>query len=126
MKDIVIGSQFTAQCEVTLALTAQSMGSGDMEVFATPSMIALMESAAMQCLSQFIDTEDSSVGISVNSTHIKATPLGATVQAIATITAVDGRKVSFEIEAKDNEGMIGRATHDRFVVNREKFISKLK
>lgn len=123
--EITKGLSFKASCEVTYPRTALAMGSGDMEVFATPAMIALMEKAAMQCISHLVGEGNSSVGIAIESSHIKATPMGAEVVATATVTEVDGRKISFEIEAKDNAGVIGVAKHDRFIVNKEKFLSKL-
>lgn len=101
------------------------MGSGDMEVFATPAMIALMENAAMLLAAQNLDATQTTVGIQINASHTRATPLGANVSAIATLIATDGRKLSYEIIASDDKGEIGRATHDRFIVDRQKFLAKL-
>lgn len=111
--------------EVTKDKTALAMGSGDMEVLATPAMIALMENAAMLDAATTLTEGMTTVGISINCTHTRATPLGATVSAIALLTTTEGRKLTYEITASDEKGEIGRATHERFVVDREKFMGKL-
>ncbi len=126
MAQIEVGLTFSKFLTVESTMSAKSMGSGDMEVFATPSMVAFMENVAMEALAPLLDEGDSTVGIMINTTHSKATPMGGKVKAIAKVTAVDGRKISFEIEAADEYGAIGKATHDRFIVNREKFLSRLK
>lgn len=105
--------------------TALSMGSGDMEVFATPAMVALMENAAMKEAAKYCEQGQTTVGVMINVAHTRATPLGGEVSATATVTSQEGRKLSFEIVATDQKGEIGRGTHDRFVVDREKFLSKL-
>lgn len=125
MSEIKVGDLYISKQKVTKELLASSMGSGDIDVFATPAMIALMENAAMLCLATKIDEGQTSVGIYVATSHIKATALNSDVESVATVTAVEGRKISFSIIARDGEGIIGEAKHDRFIVDREKFLSKL-
>ncbi|MDL2228237.1 thioesterase family protein [Bacteroidales bacterium OttesenSCG-928-K03] len=102
------------------------MGSGDIDVFATPAMVALMENAAMLCVADELPEGFSTVGISINTTHEKATPLGDTVTATAELIAIDGRKLSFKITATDSKGKIGEGVHERFIIDKAKFMMKIK
>ncbi len=119
------GMIYVAKKKVTDDMLACNMGSGDMEVLATPAMVALMENAAMLCASQCIEDSQSTVGISINTTHIKATAPNSDIEAVAKIEDIDGRKITFSIIARDGKGIIGEATHERFIVDRQKFLSKL-
>lgn len=110
---------------VTPDKTALAMGSGDMEVLATPAMIAMMENAAMIEARKLLLPTQTTVGISVNAQHTRATPTGVSVTATAILTQTEDRKLTFEIVAHDDKGEIGQATHERFVVDREKFLAKL-
>ncbi|HIS33791.1 MAG TPA: thioesterase family protein [Candidatus Avirikenella pullistercoris] len=112
--------------EVTVALSAAECGSGDLPVLATPAMVALMENAAMNAVAPFLSEGLSTVGVEINSSHVRATPVGDTIQATAVLKKIDGRKLFFEIEASDSKGVIGTASHVRFVVDKERFMSKLK
>lgn len=125
MIDLIEGLNCISKQIVTKELLASSMGSGDMDVFATPAMIAMMENAAMLCVDDCLEEGATTVGISMNATHIRATALNKNVDAVATVTNVDGRKITFDIIAHDEVGIIGEAKHERFVVNKEKFLSKL-
>jgi len=124
MKDIVIGSALSLSATVTEEKLACTVKSGELPVFATPAMAALMEETAAKLLGQFLDEGETSVGTALNLTHSAATPLGLTVTAEATITAVDRRKVSFSIVVRDTVEEIGKAEHDRFIVLSEKFMAK--
>lgn len=115
----------TAETVVRETNTALAMGSGSLHVFATPSMIALMEQAACNAVAACLDEESTSVGTLVNITHDAATGMGKKVTAKATLTAVKGRKLVFEITAADEDKQIGQGTHERFIVNKEKFMTKL-
>lgn len=126
MKEIVINTSFTNEMIVTEDQLACKVGSGIVEVYATPMMIALMEKTACDCLQQFLEEGETSVGVMMNTTHDAATPAGMKVQATAVITAVDRKKVSFEIIAKDEKDTIGKASHDRFIVKKEVFEAKAK
>lgn len=103
---------------------ACTVGSGSLEVFATPMMIAAMEQAACTLLQEFLEEGQTSVGTMMHVAHSAATPPGMQVTATATITAQEGRKVEFEVSARDACGEIGRGTHTRFIVDAAKFLSK--
>jgi predicted thioesterase len=109
---------------VTEQNTALAMRSGEIEVYATPAMIALMEEAAVKCLKEYLPADKTSVGVKMNVAHISATPLNNQVRAEATLVLVDARRLSFELVASDETGKIGEGTHERVLVDREKFMSK--
>ena len=119
------GLAHTSKCVVTSDNTASAMGSGDLQVFATPSMVALMENAAMSAITEYLPDGSTTVGVKVDVSHIRATPLDVEVSATATVVEVEGRKVIFKVEAFDVKGLIGEGVHERFIVDREKFLSKL-
>lgn len=106
--------------------TAAHMGSGDMAVFATPAMVALMENAAMLAVAPHLSEGETTVGSEMNTTHLKPSGLGMVVTATAILSAVEGRKLTFTVGARDGEGLIGEGTHVRFIVQRERFMSKVK
>lgn len=105
---------------------AATMGSGDLQVFATPAMVALMENAAMTAVSGHLPEGSTTVGAEMNVTHIKPSGIGAEIVASAVLTEVDGRKLTFNVGARDGESVIGEGIHVRFIVDREKFMSKVK
>ena len=119
------GQTATATVIVTESNIAKTMKSGSLEVFATPAMCALMEVAAQAAVLPYLEDGEGTVGISLSITHEAPTPLSATVTAKATVSAVEGRKITFDIEASDGVGIIGRGTHERFVINNEKFMAKV-
>lgn len=120
-----IGLKYESQTVVSEANTAATLGSGDMAVFATPAMVALMENAAMLAVKDALPEGSATVGTQMNTSHIKASPLGATITASACLTAVDGRRLTFAVKAWDEKGVIGEGEHTRFIVDRERFLSKL-
>ena len=97
--------------------TAAAMGSGDLAVFATPAMVALMENAAMTAVAGELPEGTTTVGSEMNVTHIKPSGLGA---------EIEGRKLTFNVGARDAEGLIGEGIHVRYIVDREKFMAKVK
>lgn len=107
------------------ANTAVSMGSGDMDVFATPAMIALMEGAAAKAVMPFLPEGGSTVGSKVEVAHTKPSGIGSRIVAKAELTAVEGRKLTFRVTASDEEGTIGEGVHERYIVDRKRFLSKL-
>ncbi|MCI6154384.1 MAG: thioesterase family protein [Bacteroidales bacterium] len=117
----------THQIEIALQdhHSAIHVGSGDLPVFGTPAMIALMENASVQLVAPYLEEGASTVGIHLEVDHTRATAIGQTVRISATLEAVDGRKLSFSLLAEDDKGEIGRGTLERFIVYREKFMSKL-
>lgn len=120
-----IGLTYTSKTVVDETNTAVALGSGDMAVFATPAMIALMENAAMLAVAQHLPEGSTTVGAMMNSSHVKPTAPGREVKATAVLKEVDGRKLTFEVRAEDENGLIGEGTHIRYVVDRNKFLSKL-
>lgn len=121
---ITIGIKGSASALVEKEDTAQVVGSGDLLVYATPCMVALMEGAACESIAPFLGEGESSVGTRMDVTHTSATPVGMEVRAESVVTAVDGRKVTFEILAFDEVGEIGRATHERVVIKADRFLEK--
>ena len=122
---IEIGQSHTSEQTVTEAVTAIAMGSGDMPVLATPSMMALMENAAMLAVADHLPEGSTTVGGHIASSHLKPSKLGDTVTATATVTKVDGKKIEFKVEARCGDTLLGEGTHLRFIVDREKFMSRL-
>ena len=114
----------TAETSVTKENTALALGSGSLKVFATPAMIRLIEVAAAELVDKNLPPEMTSVGTLLNVKHTAPTPLGMKVRAEVKIISVDGRKIIFEVAAFDERGEIGRGSHERFIVNREKFQAK--
>lgn len=115
----------TARVRVTQALSAPAMGSGTVAVYATPAMVALMEAAAVACVERHLAPGEASLGVHLDVKHIAATPVDFDVTATATLTAVEGRKLTFSIEARDSVETIGTATHTRVIVDTARFLAKL-
>lgn len=126
MTDLTPGLKASASVTVSETNTAATMKSGALSVFATPSMCALMEEAACAAVNKYLEAGNGTVGISLNISHDRPTASGDTVQATAVLTAVNGRKLTFDVSASDSNGIIGKGTHERFIINNEKFMSKLK
>jgi len=106
--------------------TARAVASGLAEVFATPSMIALMENAAYLALQPLLPEGMSTVGVRIDAKHIAATPMGLKVWAEAVLVEADGRRLTFDIEAFDEKEKIGEARHERFIIDEQKFMSRAK
>lgn len=119
------GLTYTSTLVVSDEHVAAVMGSGDLHVFATPAMVALMENAAMLAVAEHLPEGSTTVGAMINTSHIKPSPIGDTIQTTALLTEVEGRKLTFSIKAEDSKGVIGEAVHVRYIVDREKFMSKL-
>ena len=102
------------------------MGSGDMPVFATPALVALLENAAMRAVAEALPEGATTVGSEMNCSHIKPSGLGAEITATAVLTRVEGRKLTFNVGARDEEGLIGEGVHVRYVVDRERFLAKIR
>jgi predicted thioesterase len=119
------GLSHSSQLTVTEAVTAITMGSGDMPVLATPAMMALMENAAMLAVADHLPEGCTTVGGHIASSHLKPSRLGDTITATATVTKVDGKKIEFKVEARCGDTLLGEGTHLRFVVDRTKFLSRL-
>ena len=122
---IETGLKYTSELTVTDAMTAVAVGSGDMPVLATPMMMALMENAAMLAVRDELPEGCTTVGGHIESSHLKPTRVGDTVRAPAEVTETDGKKIAFRVAAYASETLLGQGTHLRFVVDKERFMSKL-
>ena len=110
---------------VTESSTAEYIGSGDMPVLATPALAALMENAAMLAVAAELPEGSTTVGTRLELSHVKASAVGAEVTAEAVLTAVDGRRLTFRIEAREGDTLVGECIHERFVVDRKRFLEKI-
>ena len=126
IQDIKPGLAGEADETVTAARTASYWGSGLVDAYGTPAMIALMENAAVAALQKWLPPGQSSVGTEVCVKHMAATPVGMRVRARATVAAVDGRKISFQVEAYDERERIGEGTHTRFIIDQPRFNERLQ
>jgi fluoroacetyl-CoA thioesterase len=122
-----LGPGLSAEVEITVkeSDTAAHLGSGLVAVYATPALVALMENAAVRALENHLPTGQTSVGGQINLHHLAATPVGMRVRARAELTEVQGRKLSFRIQAWDEVEQVGEALHVRFIVNEESFMKKV-
>lgn len=120
-----IGLTHTSRLLVGNEDTAIALGSGDMPVLATPRMLALMENAAMLAVAPELEDGYTTVGGHIESSHLKPSAVGKEVTATATLSKVEGKKLFFNVVAKMGEDIIGEGTHLRFIVNKEKFFSRL-
>lgn len=121
---IETGLKGTAEVKSADNNTARTMGSGSLDVFATPAMVALMEKSAVNAIAEHLADGDTTVGTYLGIEHIAATPVGMDITSVAEVTEVNGREIVFKVEASDNSGIIGKGTHKRFIVNAEKFMNK--
>lgn len=118
------GIEGKERIKVTEENTAKNMGSGELEVFATPAMIALMEKTSWKSVEEYLDDGMGTVGISLEISHVSATPLGSDVMCESKLIDVDGKKLTFEVRAYDEAGLIGEGKHERFIVENEKFLKR--
>ena len=123
--DMETGLSHTSRLMVAEENTALALGSGDMLVLATPQMVALMENAAMMAVRDHLPDGATTVGSMINTTHVRPTAVGMEVKATATLTEAEGRKLTFAVKAEDANGVVGEGTHIRYVVDRQKFLSKI-
>ena len=123
--DLKIGLENELEIIVTTKDTAKAYGSGMVEVFATPAMIALMEKTALLLSAPYLSKEQNTVGTEICVKHMKATPLGQRVQSYAKLIEKDGKKLIFQVEAYDERGLIGTGTHKRFIIDEYEFMNNL-
>ncbi len=121
-----IGTEHEINVMVEKSMTAASMKSGNLDVLATPYMIALMEQASAELSLKFLPEGISTVGTMVNIHHLAATAMGAPVRVVSKLTDFDGRKATFEVIAYDNAGVIGKGTHERFTIKVDSFLKKIQ
>lgn len=115
----------TQEYDVTPALTAREMGSGDMEVLATPALVAMMEHTAMLLAAPRLADGQTTVGTRIETDHRHPTAVGRRVRVTAALTGQEGRKLLFELRAEDDAGLIAEARHERVVVTRDRFLARL-
>ncbi len=122
--EITVGMKGEAFTLVEREDTAKEVGSGELLVYATPCMVALMEGAACEAIAQCLSDTQTSVGTALNIEHISATPVGMEVRAEAEVTAVEGKVITFQVRAFDEAGEIGKGIHKRVLINSQKFLEK--
>ena len=122
--EITVGMKAEVGTLVEREDTAKEVGSGDLLVYATPCMVALMEGAACEAIAEALPDTQTTVGFALNIEHISATPVGLDVRAEAEVTAVEGKVITFAVRAFDEVGEIGNGTHKRVIVNTQKFLDK--
>jgi fluoroacetyl-CoA thioesterase len=125
MGGIEVGLRGTSRLRVASEHTAESLGSGDVPVFGTPALVALMETAAVNALAGHLAPDETSVGTWLELAHLAATPVGAEVRADAELVAVEGRILTFAVTAYDPREKIGEGRHRRAVVTRDRFLRKV-
>jgi predicted thioesterase len=120
------GQTGAAHTVVTEANTAQSMGSGSMPVYATPALVALLEEAAVNALKPVLEAGKTTVGTRIEVAHVAATPVGHAVRSQATLTAVDDRRLVFEVVAYDEVEQIAHGVHERVLVDEQRFLARVQ
>ena len=119
------GIKNAIELTVTKDKCAGALGSGDLDVFATPAMIALMEETAWRSLVPYLEPGESTVGTALDVRHLAATPVGLKVRCETELTQVDRRRLVFSVKVYDPFGLVGEGTHERFVIQYEKFMKKV-
>jgi len=119
------GMKGEKKISVTADKTATAYGSGTVDVFATPAMIALMEQTAMESVAPALPEAFVTVGTEVSVKHFKASLPGEVIVCHSELVQADGKKLVFEVEASDASGIIGKGTHTRYIVDKQKFIDNL-
>ena len=122
---IPIGVRGKEEIVVDYENTAARYGSGLVEVFATPAMVALMEKTCLTSVLSYLPEGHGTVGVKVDITHNKATPVGMKVTCESNLIEVDRRRLVFELVARDEKGEIGKGRHERFIIDTKKFMEKL-
>lgn len=125
MKEMQPGIKGLQEITVTDRDTAAVYGSGSLEVFGTPAMIALMEKTALNSIVPYLDETEGSVGTALNVKHTAATPVGMKVTCESELVEVDRKRLVFRLSVRDEAGPIGEGTHERFVIDNEKFMEKV-
>lgn len=122
---IIVGLELEATKTVKNSDSAKKYGSGLIDVFSTPALVAFAENTCMNLILKFLPKAYTTVGYEVNIKHLKATPIGMNVKCSAKLIEVDARKLSYEFKAYDENGLIGEGTHIRFIVDKKKFLEKI-
>lgn len=123
---ILLNSTHSEEITIQHEDTAAVYGSGSLEVFATPAMVALMEFTCLNNINSQLDLGDTSVGTSLNIKHLKASPVGNRIHCDSKVIKTEGRKILFEVKCYEEGVLVGEGTHERVIVNSERFMSKFK
>ena len=126
MDNIQVGLAAERAETVAESLLATRLGSGSVAVYATPAMVALMESAAVAAIEPLLPEDQASVGIALEIKHLAATPPGQQVRARSEVTKVEGRRVTFRVQAWDEQELIGEGTHTRYVIDVARFMQRVQ
>lgn len=121
---VTTGLRGEAALTVDTSHTASAFGSGNLPTLGTPALVALLERAAVTAIRRALQPGEESVGVMVNVRHLAPTPLGKRVRAEATVTSIDGRRITFDVRASDAVAVIAEGTHERVLVDREDFVWK--
>ena len=121
-----IGLRGVREFTVGMEDSARSLGSGDVNVLSTPSMIRMMEETSRLLVQDKLPEGYTTVGIRVDVRHLKAAPIGCKIKVVSKLLKVEGRKLTFKVEAYWNEEKIGEGIHERFIINRKSFLEKVK
>jgi predicted thioesterase len=124
MAELKPGITGSAQDTVTEERTAASMGSGGLRVYATPRMTAMMEYTAWSSVEPYMEDGMGTVGTKLDISHLAASPVGAEIRYESELTEVDRRRLVFSVKAFDDAGLIGEGTHERFIIDNAKFMSR--
>ena len=119
-----VGIKHEITIQVSETLSAKKMGSGTLEVYATPAMVALMEQTAAESVEDLLEEGKTSVGTKIEVEHLAATPIGMNVTCRSELVAIENRKLVFSLEVCDEAGLIGKAHHERFIVDCERFLER--
>lgn len=125
MKQIPLGTTGRRRLLVTPETAIDFIGDERARVLSTPHMIAYMEWAAREAILPFLDENEDSLGTLVDIRHLAATPIGMSVEFTATVTAVNGRRVMFRVEARDEKELVGEGRHERFVAEIGRLVARL-
>ncbi len=125
MSNLTVGIMNKHEITVGKEHLASTLGSGGIDVFATPMMITLMEGTALHAVQPHLEEGQSTVGTVVNVKHLAATPLGMRAWAEAELIEIDRRRLVFEVRAYDEHGLIGEGIHERFIINKDNFLKKV-
>jgi len=124
MSNLKTGIKGEASVAVNDSNTAVAYGSGGVSVFATPAMIGLMEKAALTSVDPLLEGGMTTVGTRIDVQHLAATPIGMNVVAVSELVEVEGKRLLFRVEARDDLELVGRGTHERYIVPMQKFLDR--
>lgn len=120
-REQLIGKTREEKRTVSQLDTAQIMGSGDVDVYATPAMVAFMEHVSKELVKEVLEENETTVGIRIDVRHLKPTNVGKSIKAEATVNKVDDKKITLKVDVFEEDTLIGTCLHERFIVNKHTF-----